>query len=141
MKELVKIYGSQSLIASIDYKITNNTSKVFINNGTEEIDGSLKEYLLYVQSLNIGEIYLNSIDRDGTGFGYDLETIHSIANIVTVPLIIVGGAGNESHLVSGLELERVSAVATANLFNFIGNGLPNARSTILKKGLNISKWM
>ncbi len=141
VKELAKIYGSQSLVASIDYKIIDNLPKVFIHNGTEPLDISLKEYLEYIQELNIGEIYLNSIDKDGTGFGYDFDTIQNIKDVIDVPLIIAGGAGNETHLKSGLELEYVSAVATANLFNFIGNGLPNARKSILKEGLNISKWM
>ena len=141
VKDLAKIYGSQSLVASIDYKIIDNVPKIFIQNGTEVLNISLKEYLEFIQSLNIGEIYLNSIDRDGTGFGYDFDTIQNIKDIIDVPLIIAGGAGNETHLKSGLELEYVSAVATANLFNFIGNGLPNARKSILKEGLNISKWM
>jgi cyclase len=55
-------------------------------------------------------------------------------------LIIAGGAGNESHLAQGLKIENVSAVATANLFNFIGNGLPNARNLILASNENIANW-
>ena len=50
-------------------------------------------------------------------------------------------AGNEKHLIDGLSLESVSAVATANLFNFIGNGLPNARKKIIEQNLNIARWI
>lgn len=58
----------------------------------------------------------------------------------TRPLIIAGGAGNEIHLIEGLKLKAVSAVATANLFNFVGDGLPNARRYIINSGENIAKW-
>jgi cyclase len=89
--------------------------------------------------MKIGEIYLNSIDRDGTGFGYDLETVDKIRNLTTIPIIIAGGAGNGSHLIDGLNCE-ISAVATANLFNFVGNALPNARKKIIENKYNIANW-
>ncbi len=141
VKELVKIYGSQSLVACIDYKKIDEINKIFINDGRKEIEFTLEEYLEYVQSLGVGEIYFNSIEKDGTGFGYDMETIEQISDIVKIPLIIAGGAGNEKHLIDGLSLESVSAVATANLFNFIGNGLPNARKKIVEQNLNIARWI
>ena len=70
-----------------------------------------------------------------------METIEEISDIVKIPLIIAGGAGNEKHLIDGLSFESVSAVATANLFNFIGNGLPNARKKIIEQNLNIARWI
>jgi cyclase len=51
-----------------------------------------------------------------------------------------GYTGNEKHLSTALALEGVSAVAAANLFNFIGNGLPNARDYILDNGANLTRW-
>lgn len=140
VKKLVQRYGSQSIIASIDYKREETGITVFINNGITAIDLPLGEYLKYVESLNIGEIYLNSIDRDGTGFGYNLGTIKEIEQYINVPLIIAGGAGNESHLMEGLAIEGVNAVATANLFNFMGDGLPLARKRIIDSGKNLAVW-
>jgi len=141
VQELIAKYGSQSIVASIDYKKVGEKLKVFIKDGTEEIEMELFEYIEYVENLGIGEIYLNSIDQDGTGFGYDFETIHKIARTISIPLIIAGGAGNEKHLEEGLNIDHVNAVATANLFNFIGDGLPRARNNILSKGVNIAKWV
>jgi len=137
---LVRRYGSQSIVASIDYKITQGISEVYINDGATKIEMSLEQYLHYLEELEIGEIYLNSIDKDGTGFGYDFDTIKSCESKINRPLIIAGGAGNESHLMEGLKLKSVSAVATANLFNFIGDGLPNARKKIIESGENIANW-
>ena len=140
IKDLIRIYGSQSVVASIDFKKFDNRNLVFIQNGTKEIEMSLDVYLNYVQELGVGEIYLNSIDRDGTGFGFDLETINNVSPHIQIPLIIAGGAGNDLHLLEGLIINEVSAVSTANLFNFIGNGLPNARKNILNKGVNLTNW-
>jgi cyclase len=101
---------------------------------------NLQSYIEHVQSLGIGEIYLNSIDKDGTGFGYDFDTINKVINGINVPLIIAGGAGNESHLLEGLKLDKVNAVATANLFNFMGNGLPVARNILISNDVNLANW-
>jgi len=139
--ELVKIYGSQSIVASIDFKINRGSPLVLINNGKTELDKDLITYIRYVQDLGIGEIYLNSIDKDGTGFGYDFSTINKVIEYINVPLIIAGGAGNEFHLAEGLKLDKVNAVATANLFNFLGDGLPIARKSLIQSGLNIAKWI
>jgi cyclase len=138
--ELVEIYGTQSIVASIDYKIKGDSSFVFIKDGTKQVNMDLPSYIEYIQKLGIGEIYLNSIDKDGTGFGYDFETIHKVIDFINVPLIIAGGAGNESHLIDGLEINYVNAVATANLFNFVGDGLINARIKMFEKGQNIVNW-
>ena len=140
VKELVSKYGSQSIVASIDYKNIDGENYVFNSDGTAKCEMTLDSYIDYLESLNVGEIYLNSIDRDGTGFGYDLETISQISDIVNKPLIIAGGAGNENHLQEGLGLKGVSAVATANLFNFIGDGLPNARKKLIDFGENLANW-
>lgn len=140
VSKLVKLYGSQSILASIDYKTINGIIKIFIKNGTQELPLDYENYIKYIDKLNIGEIYLNSMDNDGTGFGYDFDAINSISKFTCKPIIIAGGAGNERHLIDGLNNANVSAVATANLFNFVGDGLPRAREKILDLNLNITKW-
>ncbi|HLO44682.1 MAG TPA: HisA/HisF-related TIM barrel protein [Leadbetterella sp.] len=140
IRELVKNYGTQSIVASIDYKKVDGKNEVFINNGNNSVSYSLIEYIKYIEDLGVGEIYLNSIDKDGSGFGYDLDTIKDIGDNIKVPLIFAGGAGNEAHLLKGLKENSINAVATANLFNFIGDGLPNARKKIIDNGINIANW-
>lgn len=140
VKLLVKQYGSQSIVASIDYKKVNDVLEVYIKDGTSKIEMTLIEYIKHIQNLEVGEIYLNSIDKDGTGFGYDFETITYLESQINLPLIIAGGAGNESHMIKGLNLKGVSAVSTANLFNFIGDGIPKARRKILDLNINIANF-
>ena len=114
--------------------------KLYNKNGKNKIKTNIIEYLEFIQSLNVGEIYLNSILQDGTGFGYDFETIEKISSMINIPLIIAGGAGKKEHLLEGLKKNYVDAVATANLFNFIGNALPEARKELIKKGFNVANW-
>jgi cyclase len=140
VKEIIRNYGSQSVVACIDCKLKEDVYEIFIKDGSLKIDYELSEYIDYLEQLGVGEIYLNSIDKDGTGFGFDQKLIDSVNRITNLPLIIAGGAGNESHLEHGLKIENVSAVATANLFNFIGDGLPNARKKIIVNNINIANW-
>lgn len=137
---IVERYGSQSVVASIDYKIINNEPVIFIENGTKAIAHSLENYINILHELNIGEVYLNSIDKDGTGFGYDFDTINRFASRFSMPLIVAGGAGNEKHLLEALNIDNVSAVATANLFNFVGDGLPKARKYMISANSNLANW-
>tara|TARA_B100000767_G_C19735249_1_gene523588 strand:- start:717 stop:1475 length:759 start_codon:yes stop_codon:yes gene_type:complete len=136
VSNLINKYGSQSIVASVDYR----SDEVFIRNGMVKVDRKLKDYLKDVESLGVGEIYLNSMDKDGTGFGYDINTIEKVVKQINSPLIIAGGAGNEHHLLAGAQLPKVSAVATANLFNFMGDSLPNARDYMLKNSCNLASW-
>lgn len=140
VREIINRYGSQSLVASVDYKVIDGEPLVHINDGTTAIPMCLEDYLMQLEKMGVGEILFNSIDKDGTGFGYDIEHIQKFANTVNVPFIILGGAGNELHLNEGLTVNGVSAVATANLFNFIGNGLPNARKYMRENGANLATW-
>ena len=50
------------------------------------------------------------------------------------------GAGNADHLISAISEDKVNAVATANLFNFVGDGLPSARTSMIERGINLAQW-
>lgn len=140
IEELASFFGEQSLIASVDYKTIDNKTYVYTQNGEKKIEYNLINYIRRINNFPIGEIYLNSIDKDGTGFGYDISLIKNLINEVKKPLIISGGAGNFKHLVDGLNINHVSAVSTANLFNFMGSILTESRSELLNKGYNLADW-
>ena len=140
VSSLIKKYGSQSVIASLDYKKENNIFDVYINNGTKKIEFSLEEHLKNIEKLNVGEIYLNCIDRDGTGFGYDFDAVNKYYLLNKTPIIIAGGAGNQDHFHEGLKHKSINAVATANLFNFIGDGLAKSRRFLINRKNNLADW-
>ena len=138
--ELISEYGSQSIIASIDYIVEDNLVKMFKNNGTAPINFDFGEYIEYIQNLGVGEVYLNSIQQDGTGQGFNIEAIQKYLKLFKIPVIIAGGAGNFSHFVDAAKYDEIDAFATANLFNFIGNSLPNTRNEMIQRNIRLAKF-
>jgi cyclase len=138
--DLIRLFGSQCIIASVDVKKEADGFHLYIENGSTKIALGLSEGIKHIFALGIGELYLNSMDKDGTGHGYFYELLSEIKHNVKVPIIMAGGAGNWHHLLEGLRHESVDAVATANLFNFIGQGFPNARRQLLDNGMKLAKW-
>ncbi|GHV80892.1 imidazole glycerol phosphate synthase subunit HisF [Spirochaetia bacterium] len=140
IKLLVKKYGAQAVIASIDFKTINGELKSFNQNGVHLIDMNFIDYIRYIQDLGVGEVYLNSIQKDGTGQGYDMETIYSYLDSFNIPVIMAGGAGNINHFLEVINNPHIEAVATANLFNFMGNALPDARKKLLENDVLLARF-
>ena len=141
VRALVRRFGAQCIIASIDF-MTEATGKtnVYIENGSEATGLSIQEAIDRAQSLDVGEIYLTSINQDGTGRGFDSEAITLAAARANCPLIASGGAGTFAHIADALKLPSVSAVSTANLFNFMSDNLTEARRFVMESGTPLAKW-
>ena len=133
-------FGNQSIVVAVDLKKEDNDYKVLIGNGSEDINIPAKEWLEKISSMNIGEVYLNSINQDGTAQGLDLGMLDLVNNTFSIPLILAGGAGHHNHLFEALSDSRVDAVATAHLFNFVGDGLKKCREGLISKGMSLARW-
>jgi len=140
VRELVKTFGGQCVVASIDYKRRGETTEVFISDGGETTRVTVEEALKNAEDLGAGEIYLTCMDLDGTGQGYDLQTIRRAAEVARVPLIASGGVGKFGQLADGIECGGVPAVSTAHLFNFMADGLIEARSQMKGRGIDMAEW-
>ena len=112
-----------------------------MENGTKPVPGDLSDWLEKINGYPVGEIYLNSIDQDGTGQGFDLKMLDYIPESFSISVIIAGGAGKHQHLAEGLSDTRVDAVATAHLFNFVGDGLKKARQGLVKDNFELADWV
>lgn len=140
IRDMAQAFGVQCLVASVDVKKVDDRYLVFTGNGAVSTDVELKDWLARIAALPVGEVYLNSMDRDGTGQGYMVELLDHVPAQLTVPIILAGGAGKPMHLEQGLKDARVDAVATAHLFNFVGDGLSKARAYLTGNGLNMPQW-
>ena len=100
LEEIVERFGTQSLVAGIDYKYDDNSAKVWIRCGTEKTKLDPIDHAIRLAELGAGEILLNSIDNDGIMQGYDLVMAERVAQAVKIPVIVSGGAGNFMHLAS-----------------------------------------
>ena len=140
VRELVRVFGGQSIVASIDYRAVDGVNQVFIDNGAQATGKALAPYADYVASLGVGEIYVTSMQRDGTGQGYDIGTLQTLSRELSLPVIASGGVGKPQHLLEGLREAGVQAVSTANLFNFIAKGLAQARQALIQNGVPLPTW-
>ncbi|MBF8795123.1 imidazole glycerol phosphate synthase subunit HisF [Pseudomonas monteilii] len=118
---IATVYGSQSVVASIDCKkgLFGGYS-VYTHNGSRDIKRNPIDFAKSLEQAGAGEIFLNSIDRDGTQKGYDLSLIANVVNSVHLPVIACGGAGSVEDLNSVFEHCPVSAVSAGSLFVFHG---------------------
>jgi imidazole glycerol-phosphate synthase subunit HisF len=141
IQDLSSEFGQQCLVASMDVKYSSEGDfRVWSDCGRVCQPDSAAHWIEYVSEAAVGEIYLNSIDKDGTGQGYDFRLLDLLPSNLSKPIILAGGVGNASHLYSGLLEPRVDAVATAHLFNFVGDGLKQARQSIICNGINLPVW-
>jgi cyclase len=140
INKIASEFGQQSIVLSVDVRHAEGDYSVWTENGSKEQMVSLTQYLENLNNFPIGELYLNSIDNDGTGQGYDFTLLQYLPDNLSMPVILAGGAGRHEHFAEGLNNEKVDAVATAHLFNFVGDGLARARNNLLEKGFKLAIW-
>ena len=127
-------HGSQAVVVGIDYRVIEGNPVVYTNQGTVARGLSPSEYAKKVEQLGCGEIFLNSIDKDGTGKGYDLDVITSVAKAVRCPVVACGGVGKAGHFIDGINAG-ASAVAAGNYFHFTENAYPKTKTELIKAGI------
>ena len=136
VKKCVKKYGSQAIICGIVFKFEKKKYFSYVANGTKKYL-EVKDHVKIANSLKFGEIFLTSIDRDGTGFGYDNGIIKNLD--IKTPIVLGGGAGKSEHLETLIIDKKISGLMTGNLFNFAGAGLLELRNKLIKKNVNLRK--
>lgn len=121
VQEAAKAFGSQSVIVSIDVKKNFwGKQEAYVRCGQRKSGMSPVELARKLESEGAGEILVNSIDRDGSREGYDLNLIQSISEAVSIPVIAAGGAGHYEHLQQAIQIGKADAVAAGSLFVFHG---------------------
>lgn len=141
IKFLAEEFGQQCVVGSMDLKRTpDGKHHPWIDSGSNCVSSCSFDEIFQLGSTLVGEWYLNSIDKDGTGQGYDLSMMGLIPVNSQTSVILAGGAGNAIHLQEGLSDPRVDAVATAHLFNFVGDGLKQARMKVRSPGIMLANW-
>jgi cyclase len=138
VSELARTFGNQCIIASIDCKKEQNNYYVYNQDGLKNTGLTIEEVLKKAEDLGVGEIYLTSIERDGTGQGLDMDLIRRAGRMTKLPIIVSGGIGKYEHFVECIQ--EGYAVTTANIYNFIVDGLIKARQYIQKQGIELATW-
>ena len=138
IKESSKMFGSQFIVVGIDVKKDSSANyEVIINRGSENTGMNPVNWAKEVEKQGAGEIFLTSIDQDGTKNGYDLELIKQVSEAVSIPVIAFGGVGKWEHFVEGIREGKADAVSAANIFHFTEHSTYNAKEFLVKSGLNV----
>jgi imidazole glycerol-phosphate synthase subunit HisF len=133
VSRLAASFGSQCVVAAVDVKQVNGRFAVLINGGRESTELEAVDWCGRLEALGAGEILLTSMDRDGTGTGYDLPLIQAASRAVRIPVIASGGAGSLPHLAEALEAG-AHGVLAATIFHYQESSLPRARTYLRQLG-------
>jgi len=135
-------FGSQAIVVAVDARRVPGAApvrwEVFSHGGRTPEGLDALAWCRRVAELGAGEILLTSMDRDGTGAGYDTELLHEVASSVSIPLIASGGVGVLDHLADGLEAG-ADAVLAASIFHFGQHTIGEAKAFLAARGLEIRR--
>ena len=140
-------FGSQCIVVSIDaLRADDGQLEVKIRGGSTATGRHPVDVASEMEALGAGEILINSIDRDGSGWGYDIDLVRDVAGAVGIPVIACGGVGAYEHFAAGITEGGASAVAAANIFHFFELSYPFAKKACIDAGLEMrpvaleSRW-
>jgi cyclase len=139
IKKVIEQYGSQAIVASVDFKKSIFKGKLPYSYIGNKINDSILDYVYYLtNTLGAGELMVNSVDKDGTWEGYDNEIISQILNHVDVPVIACGGCGSINDLKKVLYETNVNAAAIGSMAVYSKKGMgvlinfPNREDVIIE---------
>ena len=127
VKNISRSFGVQSLVACLDYKLIDDKYVLFSHNGSIQQDIDVFDLIRELESLGIGEIILQSIDREGTFSGCDLVLINRLSDILNIPLGVSGGFYNKEDIISAFT-SGVDSIYIGSMFIFKNN---NRRSILV----------
>ena len=136
VKHCAQRFGTQAIVVAVDAKRRDGGWEVYSHGGRTPEGLDALDWCKRIADLGGGEILLTSMDRDGTGQGYDTELVSTVARLVTIPVIASGGVGKLEHLALGLEAG-ADAVLAASIFHFGQHTIGEAKQFLASRGLAI----
>lgn len=123
VKYAASLFGSQSVVASIDVKKNKKEEYFIFSHSGKKISYSLEDYLNYIINLNVGEILITSVDQEGTWNGFDLNLIEKVNKYVKIPIIAHGGCGSIEDLQNILYKQGAQAAAIGSMAVYQKKGM------------------
>ncbi len=139
IREASEIFGSQSIVLSIDAKKVGNRWHAFSHGGRYDTGIDAVEWAVKGEKLGAGEILLNSIDADGTQSGYDIELTRAVSDSVGIPVIASGGAGTLEQIYEVFDKGHADAALVASIVHFGTYSIKDIKKFLKEKGVAI-RW-
>lgn len=137
IRECAERFGKQAVVLAVDARRRPDGGyHVYIEGGRKDAGLDALEWIMRAVELGAGEILLTSMDRDGTGEGFDTELTSLAANAVAVPVIASGGVGTLEHMAEGLNCG-ASAVLAAGIFHFGKHTVVETKQYLRERGINV----
>ncbi|NQN51301.1 imidazole glycerol phosphate synthase subunit HisF [Streptococcus suis] len=131
-------FGNQCVVVAIDAKkVEDGSWHVFVAGGRKDTGIDLLDWAKKVVSLGAGEILLTSMDKDGTKSGFDIEMLNAVANVVTVPIIASGGAGNSPHILEVFEQTPATGALAASIFHYGEVSIADTKQAMRQSGIEV----
>jgi len=131
------IFGNQCITVSVDVKKVDSDFRVYDYLSREVLPITLEEHLHAIQNAGAGEILVNSVDRDGSREGYDIDLLSAVSAPLQIPVIALGGVGRFEHLSPAISQGGCQAVAAANIFQHMEHSTIAAKAQMKRDGLNV----
>jgi cyclase len=137
LSEGARKFGSQCIVCAIDARRSGSDWEVYLSGGRRATGKSALQWACEAEERGAGEILLTSMDRDGTKDGYDLELTRRVRELVSVPVIASGGAGNAGHLADAAREAHADALLAASIFHFRETTIEDVKRDLQMRGIAV----
>jgi imidazole glycerol-phosphate synthase subunit HisF len=137
INELTQAFGSQCIVLAIDARKQINQWMVHTHGGKEPSDKKLFSWAKEAQERGAGEILFTSMDHDGTKSGFAIDPLSKLHELLTIPVIASGGAGNPGHFMDAFILGKSDAALAASVFHYGEIEIPKLKEFLSKKGIAV----
>ena len=137
IRKLADKFGSQCIVLAVDAKLIDGQWKVFLVGGRVQTELDLFDWIKQGVELGAGEILFTSMDHDGTKNGFANETLKAISDMVKVPIIASGGAGNIQHFCDTFIEGKSDAALAASVFHYKEIEIKTLKSALRGQGINV----
>ncbi len=135
--KIAERFGSQAVIVAVDAKRAGDDYEVFVSGGRKPTGRRASEWAREAEQRGAGEILLTSMDRDGTGVGFECELTARVAATVNIPVIASGGAGGPQHFVEVFHRGKADAALAASIFHFGINRITDLKEQLRAAGVPV----
>ena len=135
VSQAVEEFGGQAIVISIDPKREDDSWKAYIKGGSERTDVDAIDLAKDMAKRGVGELLVNSLDRDGTKQGYDIELLSAISNAVSIPVIASSGVGSLQDFAEVFDKTNVTAALGARVFHNNELGIEQVKTYLSDKGV------
>jgi cyclase len=135
--DMAKAFGSQFVVVAIDAKKVINAWIVHTHGGKKPTDKKLFSWAEEVQQRGAGEILFTSMDHDGTKNGFAIDALSKLNQLLSIPVIASGGAGNMGHFMDVFQLGKADAALAASIFHFGEVPLPDLKKYLKDRHISI----